>query len=116
VELGFSLLLDGRIVADSLLPQSIPVDGLDDVVFVANDEPVGARLGTAALGALAGVPLPHLFDEAAERWPHETVDSIHLARWPWELIQLNSDGVRRCTQERCSTRRTARSTSPIVRR
>jgi len=60
------------------------------VVFLQNGAPVGARLSEAALGRMSGVPLPMLFEEAAEHWPHEEVEGVHVAHWPWDLVHHNA--------------------------
>lgn len=86
---GAALLLDGRIIGDAHMPEKIPLDGPDDVVFMQHGAPIAARLGGASMTKLRGVPLPHVLDEAAERFPHEEVDGVHVAHWPWELVHQN---------------------------
>lgn len=84
-----ALLFDGRVIADAHLPSRIEMEGADDVVFVQKGEPLAARVAAASLKRLHGVPLHRLLEHAAELWPHEEVEGIHVARWPWELVHHN---------------------------
>ncbi len=91
---GPALLVDGRLVADPELPRQIPLDGPADVVFTCEGEPVAARLSAAVLERVRHASPTLVLTDLAELLPAEPV-SVHLVRWPWDLIAQNARAMTR---------------------
>ena len=91
---GPALLVDGRLVADPELPRQIPLEGPPDVVFTSEGEPVGARLSQAMLERVRRAPSGLALLDLAELLPAEPV-SVHLVRWPWDLVAQNARAITR---------------------
>jgi len=91
---GPALLVDGRLVADPELPRQIPLEGPADVVFTSEGEPVAARLSPAMLERVRSAPPALVLADLAELLPAEPV-SVHLVRWPWDLVAQNARAMTR---------------------
>jgi len=85
------LFVNGRVVADGSLPETIPMEG-PDVIYLSGETVVAARVSGNALDSVRRNLPETIGPEHFEQTPQTEVQ-VHLIRYPWDLISRNGDEI-----------------------
>ncbi|MGB5875417.1 MAG: GlmU family protein [Bacteroidota bacterium] len=85
------LFVNGRVVADKSLPETIPLEG-PDVTYVSGETVVAARVSGNTLDSVRRNLPETIGPEHFEKTPRTEVQ-VHLIRYPWDLVNRNGDEI-----------------------